>query len=232
MHERLVTEPFRRAVIDYRYLVERGYARASGLKLVGDRYQLDSTQRSMLYRGIASSDEVARRVAKLTPDVGGRALSVDALNVLYTVANYLYGRVLYISLDGLLRDAAEVHGAQLGASPGRGEVLENAVSLVIEWLSEKRPSRVDFYVDEPVSLSGRLAERLRAALRSAGLAGTASTVRSADFPLKHVESAVVATSDSTIIDASRSPICDVARQVLADRFAPSLVDLREILGPS
>lgn len=230
MHERLATEAFRRAARDFRYLVERSYAHGSALKIVGDRYQLDSTQRSMLYRGIASSEEVSLRTGKLTHEVSGQALCIDALNVLYTVANYLYGRVLFISLDGLLRDAAEVHGAELGPSPKRGEVIESAVALVVEWLSSKRPSRVDFYVDEPVSLSGRLAERLREALRSTNLAGSAQTVRSADFPLKHVENAVVATSDSTIIDASRCPVCDVAREVLAERFAPSFVDLRELVS--
>lgn len=232
MHERLVTEPFRRATFDYRYLVEQSYARSSALKLVGDRYQLDSTQRSMLYRGIASSEEISRRVGKLTDEVWGRPLCIDALNVLYTVANYLYGRVLFISLDGLLRDAAEVHGAALGPSPKRGEVLDAAVSLLMEWLARMKPSTIDFYVDEPVSLSGRLAEGLRTMMRSLNLVGTARTVHSADFPLKHAEGAVVATSDSTIIDTTVCPVCDLARHVLEERFSPRFIDLRELAGDS
>lgn len=229
MHERLLTDAFCRAAQDYRFLVERRYSRASALKLVGDRYQLTAVHRSMLYRGVASMQEAATRGEKLTDEVQASSLHVDGLNVLYTIANYLYGRVLFVSTDGWLRDAGEVHGEGIGPPAKRGTILANAVSLLIDWLAERRPSEVELYVDEPVSLSGELAAHLRRALSEAKISGTARTVPSADFALKHVVDAVVATSDSTIIDACRCKVCDVAHRILDERFAPQFVDLRTIL---
>lgn len=229
MHARVVTDSFRRAAIDYFYLIERSYARGSALKLVGDRHQLNSTQRSMLYRGVASSEQVASRACKLTDRIDSLPVSIDGLNVLYTLANYLYGKVLYIATDGWLRDAAERHGASPGMSPKRGQKLAAAVSLMIEWLIERRPARVEVYLDEPVSLSGRLAADLRLRLAGAKLVGTAKTVRSADYALKRVRDAVLATSDSTIIDGGHCLVCDMAHQILACRFAPDFVDLRDIV---
>lgn len=230
MHERLVTTSFRRAVADYSFLVERSYARSSALKLVGDRYQLSSTQRSVLYRGVSSAAEATSRTGKITQNVVELPLHVDGLNVLYTVANYLYGKVLFLSTDGWLRDAAEVHGAKAGASRKHGEILDEAVSILFWWLARNRPIRVDFYLDRPVSLSGELAARLRSRLAELELPGSAVTIQSADFALKRVIDAVVATSDSTIIDACRCRVCDLAYLVLSERFSPLFVDLRQIVS--
>jgi len=229
MHEALVTEPFRRAVSDYFFLVERSYARGSGLKLVGDRYQLNSEQRSMLYRGINGSKETARRSSKLIDAVTSLPLHVDGLNVLYTVMNYLYGRVLFVSTDGFLRDAAELHGGGDTQLPKRRDFMRNAIALLLSWLSDQAPSEVVVYLDEPVSMSGELAALLRDELTASNINGTAKTVQSADFELKRVTEAVIATSDSTIIDACLCRVCDVARQILAERFAPDFVDLGRIV---
>jgi hypothetical protein len=231
MREKAVTVSFRRAVEDYRLLVEKTYARTSALKLVGDRYQLTAVQRSMLYRGITSAVEASSRAAKRTDTVAGLTLHIDALNVLYTVANYLYGRALFIATDGWLRDTGEAHGnGNAGLSVKRTSTIETAAAIVVDWLAEQRPSEIAFYVDEPVSLSGRLAARLRANLREAGLVGSAGTVRSADFVLKRAPTGVVATSDSAIIDHSSCRVCDIAYHVLMKRFSPELIDLRKLVG--
>lgn len=224
-----LTPAFRHAAEDYLHLVEKNYAKGAALKLVGDHYQLTSIQRSMLYRGIVSEREAAYRVSKKTSSVVDSRLHVDALNVLYTIANYLYGRVLFVSTDSWLRDAGEVHGK---ASPSTtfGALLERAIAMTIEGLAERRPREIDFYIDEPVSMSGRLAERLREALHVASISGRASTVPSADYSLKRAEDGIVATSDSTIIDAALRPVCDLAYDLIMERFSPELIDLREIVA--
>ncbi len=228
MHEKAVTAGFRCAARDYLMLVEKKYAQASALKLVGDRYQLTSVQRSMLYRGIVGSREAASRIEKKTHVVSGVGIRIDALNVLYTVANYLYGKVLFISTDSWLRDAGEVHGGGM-PSPRRGTKLETAIELTIAWLASQRPAEATFYIDKPVSMSGELAARIRGHVDTAGLTGDAVTVPSADFELKRAPDGVVATSDSTIIDAARRPVCDLAHEVLEARFQPELVDLRALI---
>ena len=132
MDERIITDSLRAAAADYLLLAERDYSRTAALKLVGDHYRLSAVQRSILYRGIQSSSESRRRTAKRVDDVDSAKLCVDGFNILYTIANYLYGRPLFISTDGWLRDAGEVHGAGFGASVKGREILERSTEIAVK----------------------------------------------------------------------------------------------------
>ena len=47
---------FKQAVIDYLYLLEKLYPHKAILKIIGDRYRLSKTQRSILFRGITRKE--------------------------------------------------------------------------------------------------------------------------------------------------------------------------------
>ncbi len=100
------------AVKDYYYLTERGYPRKGVLMLVGNRYGLSDTQRTILYRGIASETRYRRRKKKLisSQKIQDQNLHIDGFNVLTTIASYLLGKVLFISSDHILRDASGMKG--------------------------------------------------------------------------------------------------------------------------
>lgn len=215
-----VTLPFRAAVADYRYLLERRYANPSALKVVGDRYQLDSVQRSMLYRGISRAEAARRRRSRLVERVAGRSLSVDCYNVLYTLANYLFGRQLFLCDDGYLRDSGELHGES-----EKPESLARALALLFGWLAVELPASVDFYLDSPVSKSGELALELRRRLAEASICGSAATVRSPDHALAALEEGIIATSDSSVIDRAKVGVADLARRVLEASFQTRFISL-------
>lgn len=227
MHASLVSEPLREGVRDYRYLLERGYSEVAALKLVGDRRQLDTAQRSMLYRGVATRAAAAARRAKLTTSPQGLDITVDGLNVIYTIANYLYGRPLFIADDGLLRDAGEIHGHDPppSAGPARGDRVEEAAGLFVSHLASRSPRRIVIYLDEQVSRSGELAARLRRGLGAARLQGDAQTLHSPDYALKRVTEGIIASSDSVIVDAASCLVFDLARATLTAAFGAVFIDI-------
>ena len=75
------------AVSDLSWLLSRGYASTSSLKLVGDRYRLVERQRIAVLRSACDDDALADRHSReIHPDsMRGRPLRVDALNLILTL---------------------------------------------------------------------------------------------------------------------------------------------------
>ncbi|MDP3177135.1 MAG: DUF434 domain-containing protein, partial [Spirochaetaceae bacterium] len=113
------------AARDYRWLLDRGYAESSSLKLVGDRHRLERDERMILFRGVASDGASRRRTAMISGDAAGRPLLVDGYNQTFAVMHYLMGKRLFICSDGLLRDAGSSHGRI-----ARPELFERAARLL------------------------------------------------------------------------------------------------------
>jgi hypothetical protein len=95
------------AVENYRYLKNREFPDKASLKLVGDRYRLSRLERNCLFRGVVSVSESERRKTKLVraDELKGQALGIDWYNVVITVESYLKGMPVFLSDDGILRDA-------------------------------------------------------------------------------------------------------------------------------
>ncbi len=216
-----LTLRFRDAVADFRYLLERRYSHASALRVVGDRYQLDSVQRSMLYRGISARETARLRSRRRVESAVGQSVAVDCYNVLYTVTNYLFGRPLFICDDGFLRDSGELH-------ENKPEILERAVTLLFRFLRSEPPREVALFLDRPISHSGELALELRSLLAQARIAGTAETVRSPDHLLKERREGLIATSDSSVIDRAQVGVVDLARKVIEGSFSARFIALDAI----
>lgn len=218
---------FPEAAKDYLYLLERRYSQKSVLKLIGDRYALNSVERSILYRGISSTEESRRRAAKLAaPDqLKGSGLHIDGYNVLITIGSYLNGNLVFISTDKLLRDASEIHGKAF-----RNELFNKAILLIFSYLQTNMPCPVNFYFDKPVSHSGALCERINILLKHFGMAGTASTLASPDHFLKTIDTGLTATSDSSVIDRSKTQIIDLPNVVLKFHYKKDFPDVAEFLA--
>lgn len=241
----LLSPPFRSAARDYRLLLDRGYPSAAGLKLVGDRYALDKAARTVLFRGIlpeSLSSAIAARIVRALPP--GARLAVDGYNVLFTLSNYRRGHPLFIGTDGLVRDAGGAHGR----IQDQGLFLECA-RTVVERLSDLGVSFAELYLDAPVSGSGAHTAALRDLLARAGVPGRVELAASADPPVRDFEGGVeagqaagfaagqaagfaagqaagfAATSDSAVAVAARSPVYDLARDILEARYGASFPDL-------
>jgi hypothetical protein len=150
---------------------------------------------------------------------GDRVL-VDAYNVLFTVNNYLLGKPLFISNDGLLRDAGEMRGRIINKP-----VFNRSVGLLLDSLKEWAGSTFILYLDEPVSNSGRLSVALSIDMAQMHIDGEALTVKSPDHMLKHEQSDAICTSDSAIIDFYSGRIIDLPRLLLEKNFQPEFPSL-------
>jgi hypothetical protein len=216
------------ATADYRYLRERGYSPQAALKLVGDRYELTARERNLLFRGVLPAAVARARAAKLIApdDVAGARLGVDWYNVLITVESYLKGSAVFLAEDGVVRDAAAVHGSYRA-----GIVTDRAAALLVEALRSLAPAAVDVFIDSPVAYSGQMAAGLRERLRGAAFAANVEVVESPDHFLKSYPG-VVASSDSAIIDPA-ARVLDFARYALRAAYGfepPEVSALRRAPG--
>jgi hypothetical protein len=219
---------------DYRYLLDRGYPEKASVKLVGDRYRLSKSERTILYRGVSSLETSVTRKSRVLDEVPPDAtLLVDGHNVLFTVVNYLTGHPLFIGTDGLLRDAGGAHGR----FPNR-TVLDTAVHRTVSLLHNLALKELLFYLDEPIPFSRRLAGEIREALEQHASqnphrstpAVECPVVQSADGPLRRAQRGIVATSDSAVIDATALPIFDLARRILESHYSPEFLQIDTVLG--
>jgi hypothetical protein len=211
---------FQDAIEDYRYLKNRGYPDKAALKLVSDHHRLNSVLRNCLFRAIFAYPDCENRKAKLIAagEVGGHVLGVDWYNVLITVESYLKGFPVFISDDGLVRDSSGVHGSYKA-----GKITERAIDEILSLIAVLGPSRVELFLDAPISFSGDMAEELRNRLcRTLTVPYSVSVFPSADYPLKSFNG-IVATSDSSIIDRVQvQQVFDLARYVVETSFGAQI----------
>jgi hypothetical protein len=180
------------AVSDLSWLFSRGYADASSLKLVGDRYQLVERQRIAVLRSSCSNDALTARRSRQVDhrELRGRALRIDGFNLILTLESALGGGVILGGCDGCARDLASVHGTYRRVEETR-PALELAAHLLAEW----NAGPCTWLLDSPVSNSGRLA----AMIREVNPHWTAEVVQNPDTLLSQPGDLVV-SADSLILD--------------------------------
>ncbi len=210
----------RQATADLSWLLDRGYAPVSSLKLVGDRFRLTDRQRVAIRRA-ACSDGAAdsRRSKEVDLDSLAGKLVIDGFNVIVTIEAALGGGVLLLCRDRTIRDLASVHG-----SYRKVEETVEAVRLIAEVLSESPVREVAWLLDRPVSNSGRLAALLRTISQDAGRPWTVQLVDDVDGDLLAARHPI-ATSDSRVLDGPVKWVNLARRVVERVEPKPRILDL-------
>jgi hypothetical protein len=199
----------RAAVSDLSWLLGRGYAALSALKLVGDRWNLTERQRMAVRRSACSDEDRARRHATRlsAEELAGRELWIDGFNVLTTIESFLGGGLVIHCRDGTFRDLAGMHGTYrrvVETTPA----LER-LALRLQGLST---GTVRWLFDRPVSNSGRIRALVLQIVRERGVDWKVDLVDNPD-PLLKAASVAIATADSVILDAGRAWF-NLARDVI------------------
>ena len=188
------------AVAELSWLLTRSYAANSALKLVGDRHNLTARQRIAVMRSSCTDAALAQRASRrLAPaQVAGRELWIDGYNVLTTVEAGLAGGALLRARDGALRDMASMHGTWR-------KVRETtpALDLIGRALAELGTGPSVFWLDSPVSNSGRLRTIMAALAQNRGWPWRIELTPNADKVLIASDQ-IVASADSVILDACRA----------------------------
>jgi len=205
----------RQATADLSWLLSRDYATPSALKLVGDRYQLAGRQRAAVERCACSDADRSRREGRrvAAPELAGRPLRLDGYNVLTTIEVALGGGVLLAARDGTYRDIASMHGTYRKVA----ETLP-ALELLGGTAAAYRTGTWFWYLDRPVSNSGRLKKIMETLAAARGWPWQVELVPSPDAVLAG-SADVIATADSAVLDRCRQWF-NLTREVIA-RHVPS-----------
>ena len=207
------SDRLKQAADEYFWMLSRDYPQTSALKLVGDKFMLPRDMRQILYRGIVADELAQLRRKKIAAITKGDFVLIDTYNVLFTVNNYLLGRPVFISNDGMLRDAGEMRGRIINKPQ-----FSRSVSMMLDVLQKWPEATYVHYLDEPVSHSGRLSIELCKDMVQMGIEGDAHVVQSPDHMLKTVKSEAICTSDGGIIDNYEGKVIDLPRFLLQHFF--------------
>lgn len=189
------------AVAHLSWLLERGYAVPSALKLVGDRFQLTSRQRTAVRRCACSDSALAGRRARRVEATAltGATLAIDGYNVITTVEAALGGAVILVGRDGCYRDLVSLHG-----NYRKVEETRPALALIGKLVESTRVGACHWFLDQPVSNSGRLRGLLLELAAARGWPWEVELVPDPDPILAARPGCVVATADSVILDRCAS----------------------------
>ncbi len=213
----------REAVAHLSWLLTRGYAAPSALKLVGDRFSLRERQRRAVLRSACSDQSLADRAARRIPlsRLAGQTLDVDGFNLLTTVEAALSGGILLRGRDGCLRDMASMHG-----NYRRVEETLPALRLIGDGLDSCGVQDCRWWLDEPVSNSGRLRGIIAELAAQQGWHWTVELAPDPDVILRDSEHIIV-TADGPVLDAC-GRWCNLASD-LVHRQLPTVpvIDLQE-----
>ncbi len=213
---------FPQAVADYVLLLNKKYPEKTILELVGTRYALSGNERSMLYRGVTTAEKSEKRKKRLIEKdrLKNQVLHIDMFNVLFTIAAYLRGYPVFVSNDGILRDASESHGCTDWV-----EHLERAADLMGKCLPELKLKKIIFYLDNPMEACRFFLEKSHLLTQNAGIDHETVIHDSPDHLIRNAKEGVLATSDSTIIERSELPVFDLPGYVINFNFEPKLFRL-------
>ena len=211
----------RAAAADLCWLLDRGYAARSALELVGNRHNLTSRQRMAVSRYACSNGDVrCREKLRVEPArLRGQELWLDGYNVLTVLESALADGLVLLGRDGCCRDIAGIHRRYRKVN----ETIP-ALRLVGEAASALGVSVCRWWLDKPVSNSGRLKTLI---LETAGNAGWNMEVEltfSPDHVLSHTDQ-IIATSDGIVLDRCQRWV-NLARLIIAERIPQArLLDL-------
>lgn len=219
-------QALRQATADLSWLLTHGYAEDSALKIVGDRHSLTTRQRTAVWRSACPDPTLPRRTKTLVAlcNCESRRLAIDGYNLLITIESALSGGLVLIGRDGCFRDLAGLHGTYR-----KVEETTPAIELIADHLAAGGVSSVDWYLDKPVSNSGRLKASMAEVLEARGACWNIELIDNPD-PVLAVCDEVVVSSDRWILDRCRS-WTNLAGELIAARIPNAwTVDLRHGAG--
>lgn len=149
---------FYEAVKDMGYLLSREYGSKASVQIVGNKYRLNARQQKALLGMSASDASVSSRKNKevFADSLKGKEVIIDGFNLLIILESAISGAYVFRGKDGAYRDVTSVHG-------GYKKVIqtEAAIEMIGKMLHELGVSKATWYLDAPISNSGRLKTHLR-----------------------------------------------------------------------
>lgn len=146
----------RLAQSDICIFINRGYHIKQSTEFVGNHFKLSARQRLALKRIISSDCDIKRRfehnISELPPE---STVYIDGLNLIITLEVALSNSTLLKCMDGTIRDLAGLRGTYKLI-----DKTDIALELIGKKFEQMKISKAVFYLDSPVSNTGRLKQKI------------------------------------------------------------------------
>lgn len=186
-------ETLKLASSDLSAIIDRGYPIKSVSTFVGNHYQLSERQRIAIVRAVSPTVDVKTRLDKLKTHCEDETVYIDSLNVIITLETILSETTLIKCMDNTLRDLCGLRGTYKLI-----DKTDTAIRLIGEELANLKVSKVMFYLDSPVSNTGRLSQRIYELLQGFPFEVEVELVPNADVILESKSNVI--TSDAIILN--------------------------------
>ena len=175
-------------------LLERGYPLRSAVTISSNHRLLDERQRNAMARMTACPYRLSlRRAHQLDHLEAGCTVNIDAFNAVVIMETALSHSVLLKCMDGCIRDLSGLAGTYAII-----EKTDQAIDLILKKLKEYEVYKAVFWIDAPVSNSGRLKAHIAERAEQLDFPIDLKMVRNADTELKKLDHVI--SGDSEIIE--------------------------------
>ena len=184
---------------EVQWLLDRGYKPGPVIEFTGSHHQIVSRQRAAIQRALASSAQYDKRKASLIPCEAAKdgIIYIDGFNLIITLETALSGGLIILGKDGVLRDLAGIRGTY-----SLIRRTDEALELIGKCLLELSVPEAVFYLDKPVSNSGKLRNRILEYAEERNIPVRVELVPNADVML--AGRARIVTGDSVLLDRCTS----------------------------
>ena len=196
---------------DLQYLLNQGYHIKGASTFVGNHYLLSERQRLALARAISANESIKIRRDKEIKDIpNGSTVNIDGFNTIITLEVALSESLLLKCVDGTIRDLAALRGSYRLI-----DKTETAITLIGRSLEKCNVDKAVFYLDAPVSNSGRLKQRIVELLNQFCFEVQVEVINNVDTVLEKLDNVI--TRDAIILDKCISWI-NLNRRIMEDNM--------------
>lgn len=189
------------AADEVQFLLDRGYDVKPVTTFVGNHYLFSERQRLALARSVSAKESIQKRVNKelLQTERGylPETVHIDGFNTVITLEVALSSSPVFYCRDGALRDLAGLRGTYRVI-----DKTQTAIELLLRQLELLHISEAVFYLDAPVSNSGRLSGLIRQCAKGYGISVQTQIIPDIDRVLEQMEGVI--SGDAIILNRCKS----------------------------
>mgnify|MGYP002511916643 FL=1 len=194
-------ELLQKAADEVQFLLDRGYDVKPVTTFIGNHYLFSERQRLALARSVSARESIQKRVNKELLQTERRRLPetvhIDGFNTVITLEVALSGSPVFYCRDGALRDLAGLRGTYRVI-----DKTQTAIELLLRQLELLYISEAVFYLDAPVSNSGRLSGLIRQCAKGYGISVQTQIIPDVDRVLEQMEGVI--SGDAVILNRCKS----------------------------
>ena len=206
---------------EIQWLLDRGYKMKQIIEFTGNHYLLSARARTALQRTTSSTADYEKRRSTMLPFECAKdgCLNIDGFNLIITLEVAISGSPILLGKDEVYRDLAGLRGTYRII-----DKTDTAISLIGKTLQELSVPMVKFYLDSPVSNSGRLKTKILECSEQWGMPVDVGLIPNVDAVLAGKERIV--TGDSIILDECKSWF-NLSRKIIEEHIQDAwVIDLR------